>query len=114
MAKARGTGGCTTEAKLEKHQELESTLFSGITETGVVSSDDSNRHLNATTGRSGGLLEDQLHIGFVEPAEVDQLPSLIAAHVEELFQSALVQLGKPAGERVDEITPIWHLVLLAW
>jgi hypothetical protein len=113
MAKACGTGGCTTEAKLAKHQELESTLFSGITATVVVSSDDSNRHFNATTGRSGGLLEDQLHIGFVEPAEVDQLPSLIAAHVEELFQIALVQLGKPAGERVDEITPIWHLVLLA-
>jgi hypothetical protein len=27
MAKARGTGGCTTEAKLAKRQELEGTLF---------------------------------------------------------------------------------------
>jgi hypothetical protein len=58
----------------------------------------------------GGLLEDELHVGFVESTEVDQFPSLIAAHLEELFQSALVQLRETAGEGNDEVTPIWHLV----
>jgi hypothetical protein len=105
--------GQQAAAKLAKHQELEGHAVLRRSPRRSLSVQTTRRHFNATTGRSGGLLENQLHVGFVEPAEVDQLPSLIAAHVEELFQSALVQLGKPAGEQVDEITPIWHLVLLA-